>query len=396
MGKIIKYIGLFLGSMLLISSCVYPFEPEDLDVEATAIVMEGDINIGDFSKFYSSTSVSISSDDMQVKNIPLDEIRVEGKNGAVCDAFTVEIEEDARYAKGEKRAYVLDTRTLPAEGDYRLVFRVGDKTYSSNWSQCLRTPEIDSITYSVKEDLSSLDILVHATGEVDSLKYYKWDFREDWEFHARWYASAYYDPVQKIVLKYPEDGSVIPNYYCWDTALSTDINIYSTEPLTENVVKNQKLVTIPNISLKISYLYSIEVYQKLLSEEGYKYWETLKKNSDGSSGIFAPQPNELKGNIICESDPKELVLGYISVSTVTRKRCYIKDTDVKIYKPSYYSGDELTTVDPEMWDSYYTFNWAPVIVDPMTGAVDWAPRRCVDCRVYGTKDKPSFWPNDHI
>ena len=166
MGKIIKYIGLFLGSMLLISSCVYPFEPEDLDVEATAIVMEGDINIGDFSKFYSSTSVSISSDDMQVKNIPLDEIRVEGKNGAVCDAFTVEIEEDARYAKGEKRVYVLDTRTLPAEGDYRLVFRVGDKTYSSNWSQCLRTPEIDSITYSVKEDLSSLDILPTLQGRL--------------------------------------------------------------------------------------------------------------------------------------------------------------------------------------------------------------------------------------
>ena len=181
--------------------------------------------------------------------------------------------------------------------------------------------------------------------------------------------------------------------YCSSSSVSTGINIFSTETLSENIVKDYLVRSIPNDDRRISYLYSIEVYQKALSREAYKYWETLLKNNDGSAGIFAPQPNEMRGNIFCESDPNEMVLGYISSCAVEKKRIFIDRVDHRIYLSQDVCTQEAKPV--ELWRNSYSSGWEPVFADPLSGEVMWAPKKCVDCRVYGHKNKPSFWPNDH-
>jgi len=36
-----------------------------------------------------------------------------------------------------------------------------------------------------------------------------------------------------------------------------------------------------------------------------------------------------------------------------------------------------------------------ILYEPDTGESHWAPKRCVDCTIFGTKEKPTYWPNNH-
>jgi hypothetical protein len=149
---------------------------------------------------------------------------------------------------------------------------------------------------------------------------------------------------------------------------------------------------------RISALYSMELFQMAISEEAYKYWDNIRKNSDQIGGIFSPQPSEIKGNIKCITDPSEKVIGYICASKTSKKRIFAKGEDIGVYE--YPNNCEVVTVNSEnpvpigdLWDS--GMDIVSFIPPPFSESF-WASKRCVDCRIYGTKSKPSFWPNDHI
>lgn len=390
MKKVVKYI-MILMSAMFVASCVYPFTPEGVEEEVGLLVMEGDINSGIFSTFVPSRSIALTSESQTVQKVVLSDIYVESDGGEKFGSYEVIESSDNNFVNKVKLSYNVDTRGLDRNSKCRLVFSVEGKTYMTDWLDFTPTPPIDSVTYSVPEDKSRLDIYVHATGVNDSLRYFKWDYKEDWEFHSYFNQKIYYYPDSNQVYELTDD--MVKNMYCWNSSVSTGINIFSTETLSENIVKDYLVRSIPNDDRRISYLYSIEVYQKALSQEAYKYWETLLKNNDGSAGIFAPQPNEMRGNIFCESDPNEMVLGYISSCAVEKKRIFIDRLDHRIYLSQDVCAQEAKPV--ELWRNSYSSGWEPVFADPLSGEVMWAPRKCVDCRVYGHKNKPSFWPNDH-
>ena len=69
----------------------------------------------------------------------------------------------------------------------------------------------------------------------------------------------------------------------------------------------------------------------------------------------------------------------------------------------FYKGDsnfEFFEVRPDEFALYYSQDYIPYdhYLDLDSGEVYlWGARRCLDCTsVGGTKDKPSYWPNDHI
>lgn len=390
MKKVLKYIFIMIGCLGVVS-CVYPFTPEGVEEEVGLLVMEGDINAGISSTFVPTKSISITETSQEVSAVELTDIYVESESGAKFGLLEMVESSDNRFLNNRKLSYILDTEKLDETQKCRLVFAAEGKNYMTDWLEFIPTSPIDSVTYSIAEDLTHLDIHVHTTGLNDSLKYYKWDYREDWEFNTYFKQEIYYLPDSNQVYNYEEGFS--PYYTCWNSNISSDINIFSTESLTENVVKYHPIRTIGKSDKRLSYLYAIEVYQKALSKEAYKYWETLLKNNDGSSGIFAPQPNEMRGNIHCVDNGDDMVLGYISCCSISRKRIFISRTDHKIYL-----SDDVCTQeakDVELWGNMYRSGWDVVFADPLSGEVMWAPKKCVDCRVYGNKNKPDFWPNDH-
>lgn len=387
--KLINYIFL-LAFLFGLESCIYPFTPEGIEDYTGVVVMEGDINSGIPSTFVPSRSLSLNDEKGKPASVDLEEICVEGENGVLYKLHSVENVHDKNFQNEVKKVYTIDTKMLDIGVRHRLVFKCDGKRYASDWLSFVKSVPIGDLSYKVADDLSYLDILVDAESDDDSLRYYKWDYKEDWEIHSYYMVDSYFLPDSNQV--YPLEDGTITNYYCWNKKISSNINVFTTERLEQNVVKDHLIRRILNTDKRLSYIYSIEVYQKSISKEGYKYWETLLKNNDGLSGIFPPQPNELRGNIKCIDDPSEMVLGYISSCAVEKKRIFIDRVDHRIYRND--DVCQMESVPRERWKILYDSGWNVVNVDPLSGEVFWAPRKCVDCRVYGTKEKPSFWPNN--
>jgi hypothetical protein len=123
----------------------------------------------------------------------------------------------------------------------------------------------------------------------------------------------------------------------------------------------------------------------------------LKKNSYEIGGIFAPQPSEMQGNIHCLSDPNERVLGYISASVVVSKRIFVSGKELMMYRaPFTCSFQDVPGSPGQVFTNRdrYTIGLRVAEVG-MLGGVSWSLEACVDCRYYGSKNKPSFWPNNH-
>jgi hypothetical protein len=202
-----------------------------------------------------------------------------------------------------------------------------------------------------------------------------------------------YEPNSKKIYEIPHEDN---RNTCWNHSVSRDILIASTEHLSEDRVFQKKLVSIGNTDNKINYLYSMQLSQIALTREGYIYWENIRKNSDDIGGIFAPQPSEIAGNIKCVTDPAEKVIGFISASTVSKKRIFTYSWEIGIYRSPLYCNTEPIGGSLALRDSLYAIGYDVVFYTPETGESVWSPKTCVDCRLFGTKTKPSFWPNDHI
>jgi hypothetical protein len=78
----------------------------------------------------------------------------------------------------------------------------------------------------------------------------------------------------------------------------------------------------------ISHRYSIEVSQFVQDPDTYSYYEALKSFS-ASGNIFSQvQPGALNANISRDGDPNELVLGYVEVASVAKRRTYFNYADL--------------------------------------------------------------------
>jgi hypothetical protein len=75
-------------------------------------------------------------------------------------------------------------------------------------------------------------------------------------------------------------------------------------------------------------MYSVIVSQYALTSNQFKYWTELKKNSEQLGTLFDAQPSQLNSNIHCITNPAEPVMGYLSASTVQKKRIFIANSEM--------------------------------------------------------------------
>ncbi len=138
-------------------------------------------------------------------------------------------------------------------------------------------------------------------------------------------------------------------------------------------------------------------------------------------GLFDIIPSTIPGNIYCNEDKLEEVLGYFSVSAVKSKRLFIKDkfigkyqlydncvTDTAylripndtsflywgflIYPDSPYPLN-LDSIPQESWNSiWWVLNEFRDSIPPMRFVTN--KRWCGDCTAKGINIKPSFWDDD--
>lgn len=389
-----KYISCFIISIFLFS-CIeeYKLSTEVSKGYEPEVVVEGRILAGEESVIYVSYTSPFNQETITpiVSNA---QVFIVGNNGYRSLAAEYEADNDC---------YVIDTRNISTDELYAVEVILDGETYQSDYLTIINTPEIDEITYTEQENGISIHVTTLATKE-DS-RHYMWSYEEDWEFHAEIDITRTPQEVpiynEKI---YPlEKTDVNPYYYCWMHTVSRNIHLYSTSELTENKVKNVKLIDIPIDDIRISYIYSILVKQWSLSDGAYNYYKTLKKYTEESGGLFAPMLTEIEGNVSCISNPEKKARGYVLASNVKDKRIFVYSSDFKHITPLYENCYMELPGQTENWG----FSWRERIDNfgyvtlSKSGKIDensrLYSRECVNCKETkgATKKRPDFWPNNH-
>ena len=351
-------------------------------------MIEGDIIVGGDTKVYLSLLRALDSK----KDITY----------VTAARVWVQSDKDEEYSgivtreNGKPPFFLIDTRQLSLDRQYKLCVTLHEsmKSFESALLTPLATPEIGTIEYFVNEAKTAVDFVVSTYADNNASRYYKWRFIEDFEIVAIYHPHRYYDPRTDKIVPYPTDPLLT---YCWDQTESTSILIAKTDHLESNVIFQQELTTIFSGSYKICELYSMELFQMSISKEAYSYWENLRKNTGEIGGLFSPQPSEMQGNIRCTSDQDTKVLGFICAVQPSVQRVFVSKDDLRIHNPNPCPFFDWLSVflDPPTDRELYDDGWR-VATDPPRSDREWVWEECVDCTKIGTKNKPSFWPNDHL
>ena len=275
--------------------------------------------------------------------------------------------------------YNIKTGTLNLERKYHLKIEIEGYEYSSDYSYPIKTPEIDSIFWRKRNH--GQPVMIYVSTQDPNVLYYRWSFKEDWEYHSNVYLDGY-------------------PYQCWDTSSSYGMVIGSAEQTVIGKMTDV-LVEIDPSSRKLSQLYRINIKQNAISKRSYDYFANIKKNSEQSGSIFAPIPSELRGNIICTTDPDRPVIGYVDVSLTTRNLRYIPYRE-RAYEPPRWTPDCEIYTKEEICDVFGKFCKGPVelgewvIYDSRAEPPTYVQIQCVDCTFgEGATQKPDDWPNNY-
>jgi len=194
--------------------------------------------------------------------------------------------------------------------------------------------------------------------------YYRWTYREDWETRAKVYLN-----------RYP--------YFCSKHNNSRELLIGTNEKNASNQII-EILAEISPKNDRFSFLYCIDVTQNAISKRAYDYFINIKKNSRHAGSLFAQVPAELKGNISCTTDPGRTVIGFMEISSATRRKLYIDG--LNIYEPSY----NTSQCNP------IAFNFGGRLISMGDGT--FIDINCINCTLDGGKSilaLPDDWPKQY-
>lgn len=361
---------------LVYAACKDPYIPRIDALDREILVVEGFIDgRGPTQIDLSRVKAMNGADTAFEKYVDDAHVQVEDNQGNVYPIFHVDA--------GRYEGYF----GLNPEYLYRIrIFTTNGKEYESAFVPYKVSPPIDEVYYRVEQD--GARILVSTHDVENRSKYYRWKYEETWQFQSAFMAFLQFDHAGEKVVKLQDSI-----YDCWQFDLSREILINSTESLREDVMKDVPLLLIPNGSIKLSHIYSINVKQYVMDSSAFNYYRQLKKNTEEVGSIFDPQPGNLKGNIKNIQDPKEVVVGYIGAGSSVEKRTFFR------IPWNYKESCRETVFVPNVRDSikYYFRDggyWPISLGLDELGQEGYvaAPIPCVDCRLKGTNVKPAFWP----
>lgn len=398
----------------LVSGCIYPYDVE-LESKGNMFVIEGDINIGSVSQF--SLSYAMSLKDFSYSVSPVSTLWVEGEDGTVYHT---------REPERSRGPFTVDLSDAPDNCRYRLVVQNhdNDRKYLSQWSEVHLPPVVDSISYSIsadKKDPRSKVMDMFLSFHSDSgEKYFRWSYLEEWEYHAPIQAFYYYERPTKsdqeinnilnhsAMEKIPSEvyGQVLKfddqhpsTYTCWDRSESRDIMLATTEDLAENRIVNKLYETIQETSTKANFHYRTTITLSSIGRDSYQYWTNIFNNSENTGGLDAPVPSQMAGNLYCEEDPDEIVIGYITVTKALKYRAHLDFSHTYFFKYAENIYGDSPTVVMEDWYKSWKAGLRPVGIMGYAGPTEplygWAETKCVDCSYWkgSYKSRPSDWPD---
>lgn len=285
-------------------------------------------------------------------------------------AFGIYTTDSASFRGVIGREYTLHVRTTSEDNNLN---------YASLPTKMIPVPPIDSIYYEKKIFVQSnlhvegCNIYLNTHDPSNNCWFYRWRYTETWEFHL------------------PFD---VPDNVCWISNNPADILIKNGSFLAEASIVRHPVISITDPVDRLSVKYSILVNQFSLNKDEYLYWERLKNTMDQVGGLYDQVPAAIANNVYCVEEPNKNVLGYFSVSAMSSRRLFIKDSFNNIN--TLYTrclSDTVFTARPD------TVTFLGTIIKILSdrvppGFIYTNDRGCVDCTKRGTNIKPVFWDDD--
>jgi hypothetical protein len=378
-------------------SCTKPYAPKAISSPNNYLVVEGEINTGN-----DSTIIKLS--------------RTVALNATVTQnpelGATVVIQDDQNQSYNLTSVgngfYTSPVLNLSSTRKYRLSISTADgKSYLSDFVTAVPSPPIDSIGFTIvsnKQMGAGMQIYVNTHDPNNNTHYYRWDYTETWQFHAKYQSNFITNGVDDLVPRTPAQQI----YQCYGNDISTDIVLGSSAKLTQDVIYQAPITFIASTSEKIETRYTILINQYALTSDGYNYFTQLKKNTEELGSIFDAQPSQLTGNVHCTTDATLPVIGYITAGSIQQKRVFI---DNRALPPSWvetypYDCDQDTAFynNPKTHVNQVLQFLVPGYELATSGlysgpgkpyAYQYSGAACADCTIRGTLTKPSFWQDYH-
>lgn len=376
-------IKFLLVYILFVVACKKPFVSPANNKQHNYLVIEGVINMGNNAV----TTILLSrttqlSDSIQFKAETSARVSIIAEQGGATYTLSA-------AAPGEYKSNALN---LQLTNRYRLNIQTTDgMEYLSEFVTGKITPSIDSIGWGQRNDSTkNVDIHVSSTDPLNNTKYYRWDFTETWQYRAP-YITNY--GVQNGLIFLRDSSNQI--YNCWKTANSTQIATASSIALSKDVISRARIHTILKDNERLGIRYTINVRQYALSAEAFTYWQILQRNTQQLGTVFDPQPSQLKGNYFNKTNPAEIVIGFLSASSITERRLFIDNKELREWNhiPNNITCNTVSTYQNPI--DYRIYNYPDSTYGPyyfVTGGIVLLKYDCLDCtRKGGTNIKPAFW-----
>lgn len=361
--------------------CRQTYLPPVIQTNPNLLVVDGIINAGTGS----TTSITLSRTQ---------------KIGDSLGAYTPELQAQLTILGSAGDTYPLTEQgngsytsaplsLTPGEKYQLKIITPNGSQYLSDTVPVLLSPPIDSLTWQQQGGGGDVTVSLNTHDPRDISRYYRWYFSETWEYQAELTSELY---VSNGLLHYVDSATQITN--CWRSDSSSDILLGNAASLSQDLISQAPLTTIPRGSQKISVRYSTLVSQYVLTQTAWQYWSILQKNTQNLGSLFDPQPSQLIGNYHCLSNPNEPVIGYLSAATIGQQRLFIQRSQVNNWDTAgTYCPIDSIPQDP---NNYQIYTYNNPAFDPYylttTGYIVLSSRICLDCRLQGgTTQSPGFW-----
>lgn len=284
---------------------------------------------------------------------------------------------------------------------YQLRVIADNKEYSSTLQKLTTENTIEAIvpTVTTKEGVKGLELFVKSYDPTNTSKYYRYEYEETYKIEAPNWVN------KKAVVTGPTSIDLVfrdtEARVCYSSEKSAEIILTNTNEQNEDRV-NFPIRFISDKNPIITHRYSILVKQYVQNLEAHTFYKTLQEIS-GSEGILSQnQPGFLYGNLKCESDPNEKVIGFFDVSSVSEKRIFFNFTDYFPDQPSppyFYKCEPIAmkfcfSPAPECLGEdiiYYLNNNQIVYYFGNKPDLNFLETPCGDCTSFSSNIRPSFW-----
>jgi Domain of unknown function (DUF4249) len=385
----LKHLLCFSILIIFALNCKEVYNPPSVKNNPFFLVVDGIVVSGnDSTNITLSRTKSLTDSAPTVKELGA-KISVMGESG-VAYPFT-ELG-NGQYATGQLLLNITERYQL------KIITSDGNE-FRSELSKVLTSPPIDSVYWI--QDSSGVQIYLDTHDPTNNTRYYRWENVESWEYH-----SAY-----NSFLEYVNENNIIERnltrqiFRCYQTQLLPNIEVTNTTRLSSDIVYEYKVIDIATGTEKLSFEYSDLIKQYAISAEAFNFWTNLKKNTEQLGTLFDLQPFSELGNMQCVNNPAVKCIGYISFSSVQKRRVFINKNEITNwnYYPYYDIPDPCIEygVYPELIAQYFLPPGGPYGYSMIGQGLDsnhstvylFSSNNCVDCRVHGGSTiKPAFWP----